>query len=197
MDSLYETYPCLLECKESIDDACSLLINCYKNGGKVLLCGNGGSASDCDHIVGELMKGFLNSRHINDKRVDDDFNEKLQKGLPAISLVNGPAILSAYDNDCDPAYVYAQMVYGYAKENDVVIGISTSGNSENVCNALRVAKQIGLRTIGLTGKEKSRMSEICDVTIRVPEKETYKVQELHLPVYHYICIKVEEFFFVR
>ena len=195
MSNLYSRYSQLSICKSDIDKSIELMIDTYNRGGKVLVCGNGGSAADSEHIVGELMKGFLKKRPLKDKRIENGLKEKLQYGLPAISLVSQSAILSAYANDCDPDLVYGQLVYGYGKDTDTLIGLSTSGNSKNVVNALKIAKSLGMRTIGLTGRNESKVSEICDVTVRVPEIETYKVQELHLPVYHEICIKVEEHFF--
>lgn len=195
LKELFRRYPVLVECKEEIEKACVLLIDTYQNGGKVLVCGNGGSAADSEHIVGELMKGFLSQRPVKDERIPEKLRIGLQGVLPAISLPSQCAILSAFINDVDPEMMYAQLVYGYAKENDLVIGLSTSGNSKNVVNAVEVAKCLGTRTLSMTGSKKSRLSEISDVTIRVPAKETYKIQELHLPIYHYFCAEVEKYFF--
>lgn len=195
MEHLIKRYPALSACREDIKQAEKLLIDTYKHGGKVLVCGNGGSAADSEHIVGELMKGFLLKRPVADARIPEALRGKLQGALPAISLVSQSAILSAYSNDVDPDMVYAQLVYGYANEGDLVIGLSTSGNSKNVVYAQMVAKAVGAKTLSLTGEKESRLSELSDVTIRVPETETYKVQELHLPVYHYLCAAVEKTFF--
>lgn len=195
MKELLERYPALYECRDSIGKALDMITNTYKNGGKVLVCGNGGSAADSEHIVGELMKGFLSKREVTDERIPERLRENLQGALPAISLPSQCAILSAFVNDVEPDMMYAQMVYGYAKENDLVIGISTSGNSKNVVNAVEVAKCVGAKTLSLTGQNESKLSELSDVTIRVPETETYKVQELHLPVYHYLCAGVEKAMF--
>lgn len=195
MEELIKRYPALEICKEDIENALQLLIDTYKNGGKVLVCGNGGSAADSEHIVGELMKGFMLKRTVTDKRIPEHLRKRLQGALPAISLPSQSAILSAFINDVDPDMMYAQLVYGYAKKNDLVIGLSTSGNSKNVVNALEVAKCIGAKTLALTGKKDSLLSGICDVTVKVPETETFKVQELHLPVYHYLCAKTEQTFF--
>ena len=192
---LLERYPNLIFCKADILRAKEAIIRCYEKKGKLLLCGNGGSAADCDHIVGELMKGFLLKRRVDDKKIPENIRERLQGSLPAISLSSHTAFMSAFINDVEPSMVYAQMLYGYAGPNDVFIGISTSGNSANVVNAAMLAKAIGLETVALTGKSGGALSEICDVTIRVPETETYKVQELHLPVYHYLCAEVEKHFF--
>lgn len=195
MKELLERYPALYECRDSIEKALDMLTDTYKNGGKVLVCGNGGSAADSEHIVGELMKGFLSKREVTDERIPERLRKNLQGALPAISLPSQCAILSAFVNDVEPDMMYAQMVYGYAKENDLVIGISTSGNSKNVVNAVEVAKCVGVKTLSLTGQNESKLSELSDVTIRVPETETYKVQELHLPVYHYLCAGVEKAMF--
>ena len=192
---LLERYPNLIFCKADILRAKEALIRCYEKQGKLLLCGNGGSAADCDHIVGELMKGFLLKRRVDDKKIPENIRERLQGSLPTISLSSHTAFMSAFINDVEPSMVYAQMLYGYAQPNDVFIGMSTSGNSANVVNAAMLAKAIGLETVALTGKSGGTLSEICDVTICVPETETYKVQELHLPVYHYLCAEVEKHFF--
>lgn len=195
MTELLNRYPCLNQCRESIEKALELIINTYKNGGKVLVCGNGGSAADCEHIVGELMKGFMKKREVEDIRIPEEMRKNLQGALPAISLPSQCAVLSAFINDVEAEMMYAQLVYGYAKKDDLVIGLSTSGNSKNVVNAIEVAKCLGVKTLSLTGKNESKLSEISDVTIRVPETETYKVQELHLPVYHYLCAEVEKAMF--
>ena len=192
MINLLKRYPALEVCKEDIENALKLMFDTYKNGGKVLICGNGGSAADSEHIVGELMKGFMLKRPVTDERIPEHLRCGLQGALPAISLPSQSAILSAFINDVEPDMMYAQLVYGYAKENDLVIGLSTSGNSQNVVNALEVAKCVGAKTLAMTGGKESKLSELCDVTIRVPETETYKIQELHLPVYHYICAEVEK-----
>ena len=195
MKDLLERYPALCECLSDIEKALDMMIETYKNGGKVLVCGNGGSAADSEHIVGELMKGFLSKREVTDERIPERLRKNLQGALPAISLPSQSAVLSAFVNDVEPDMMYAQLVYGYARENDLVIGISTSGNSKNVVNAVEVAKCIGAKTLSLTGRKESRLSALSDVTIRVPEAETYKVQELHLPVYHYLCAGAEKAMF--
>lgn len=192
---LYERYPELMECKEEINEALELLTSTYRKGGKVLVCGNGGSAADSEHIVGELMKGFLLKRPVSDERIPERLRSGLQGALPAISLPSQSAILSAFINDVVPEMMYAQLVYGYAKEDDLVIGLSTSGNSKNVVNAIEIAKCLGVKTLSVTGSQESRLSELSDVTIRVPATETYKIQEFHLPVYHYLCAEVERRFF--
>ncbi len=202
LSELLERYPSLLSISESIQKAAEMLCDTAVCGGKILVCGNGGSSADADHIVGELMKGFLLKRPMPDedkkkfeKALGDSaplFTEKLQGGIPAISLSAQTAISSAFINDVEPELIYAQMVYGYGKQADTLIAISTSGNSKNVLNALLCAKALGLKTVALTGMRDSSLSENADCTIKVPETETFKVQELHLPVYHYLCAKVEE-----
>lgn len=195
MKELINRYPQLSVCEEDIAKALQMMIETYQNGGKVLVCGNGGSASDSEHIVGELMKGFLLARKVEDSRISPDLKEYLQGALPAISLCSHAALMMAYINDVKPDMVYAQQVYGYAKAEDLVIGITTSGNSANVVNAIRVAKDLGIKTIGLTGKLGGQLGELADVCIKAPETETYKVQEYHLPIYHYLCAKTEAAFF--
>lgn len=197
LSELLTRYPALCECRESIEDALDLIIKTYKNGGKILVCGNGGSAADSEHIVGELMKGFLKMRTVSDERIPEHLRKNLQGALPAISLPSQSAVLSAFVNDVEPDMMYAQLVYGYAKENDLVIGISTSGNSKNVVNAVEVAKAVGAKALSLTGAKESKLSQLSDVCVRVPETETFKVQELHLPVYHYLCAAAEDCFFAE
>lgn len=195
MENLLKRYPKLIKCKEQIEAALQLMITTYKTGGKILVCGNGGSAADCEHIVGELMKGFLLKREVSDAKIPEDLRKNLQGSLPAISLPSQAAILSAFANDVEPDMVYAQLVYGYAKANDLVIGLSTSGNSKNIVNALKVAKCVGAETLAFTGDKDSILSKTADITIQAPESETYMVQEYHLPIYHYLCAKTESYFF--
>ena len=203
---LFERYPCLCACEKDIDAARELICETYRRGGTVYVCGNGGSCSDSDHIVGELMKGFLLRRELQAadtakfaEMFEDgaEFAANLQGALPAVSLTAQTAILSAFANDVEPDMVYAQLVYGYARENDLVIGLSTSGNSKNVVNAVKAAKFRGAKTLSMTGMKESKLSAMSDVTVRVPETETFKIQELHLPVYHYLCAAVEEEFFAK
>ncbi|MBR3870790.1 MAG: SIS domain-containing protein [Clostridia bacterium] len=197
IESLYEQYPKLEVCRDDIKKAFDALVACYDCDGKVLCCGNGGSAADSDHIVGELMKGFLLLRPVDDERIPLELREKLQGALPAINLTTHCALSSAYLNDVDPSMIYAQQVYGYVRKGDVVIGISTSGNAKNVVNAITVAKAMGATTIALTGAGGGKIGEIADVAIRVPECETYRIQELHLPVYHALCAAVEAHYFEK
>ena len=195
MKELMERYPALEVCRDSIQQAAELMIDIYRRGGKVLVCGNGGSAADSEHIVGELMKGFLLPRTVTDGRIPEALRKNLQGALPAISLPSQCSILSAFVNDVEPDMMYAQLVYGYAREQDLVIGISTSGNSKNVVNAVKVANSIGAKTLSLTGEGGGILGEISDVTVKVPAMETFKIQEYHLPVYHYLCAAVEKYFF--
>ena len=207
MEKLLKRYPTLVAVSNEIRSALSLLIETYKNGGKLLLCGNGGSCADCDHIVGELMKGFLKARRLDGNKkaemmnrspsLDDGLLSKLQCGLPAISLASFTALDTAFCNDESPELVYAQAVLGLAAPGDLLIGISTSGNAKNVNAAAAVAKGLGVKVISLTGAEGGALREISDICIRVPENETFKVQELHLPVYHCLCACVEEHFFCK
>ena len=194
-DLLTSRYPALTKCFEDVEQAKNAIIEAYENGGKVLVCGNGGSAADSEHIVGELMKGFMLKRTVTDKRIPENLRFKLQGALPAISLPSQMGLISAYCNDVDPAMMYAQLVYGYANENDILIGISTSGNSENIVNAAIIAKAKGTKVIALTGAKDSKLSVIADITIKAPETETYKIQEYHLPIYHYLCAETEKYFF--
>ncbi len=204
---LIERYPQLEPLKANIIAAIDAVIDCYKNGGKVMICGNGGSASDSSHIVGELMKGFVKKRPIigveraemkaSSPDITDEFLNNLQGSLPAINFTENSAILSAFANDVDPDMVYAQLALGYTKPHDVLIGITTSGNSKNVINACLVAKAKGAFILGLTGRNGGKLKSVSDVAIVVPETETFKIQELHLPIYHCICAAVEEAFYTE
>ena len=197
LNELFERYPALQICEKDIEDALKLLIDTYKNDGKVLVCGNGGSAADSEHIVGELMKGFMLKREVDDGRIPENMRCNLQGALPAISLVSQSGVLSAFINDVEPEMMYAQLVYGYGKEGDLLICLSTSGNSKNCVNAAEVAKSIGVKVLSLTGEKESRLSQISDCTVKVPDTETFKVQEYHLPVYHFLCSMTEKYFFKK
>ncbi|MBE7000147.1 MAG: SIS domain-containing protein [Ruminococcaceae bacterium] len=206
--TLYTRYPALEVCREDLDAVIDRLIEIYEAGGKLLICGNGGSAADSSHIVGELMKGFLKKRPISDEdkkvmkdaspTLSDDTLSKLQVGLPAIALPEFSAALSsAFANDVDPDLQYAQAVLGLGKINDMLICISTSGNAKNCVAAAQVANAIGMTTVALTGATGGKLKTICDITIAVPATETYQVQEYHLPVYHELCARVEAHFFAE
>ena len=202
MTNLLERYPVLAVCREDIEKATNLILDTCKASGTILLCGNGGSAADCSHIAGELLKGFMSKRPLSceDKKSfgeREDVAQKLQNGIPAISLPDQTGVLTAFCNDVDPALMYAQLVWAYAKKEDVLLCISTSGNSENVYNAAVTAKAKGITVIGLAGKNKCKLDDVADLVLHVPETETYKVQELHLPVYHYICAELERKLFTE
>ena len=182
----------MIVAKHCIVEAYQILQESYTNDGKLLVAGNGGSAADAEHIVGELMKGFVNPRKLEAGRV---LSENLQGALPAIALDGHLALTTAYLNDCEPLLCFAQQVNGYGRKSDVFLGISTSGNSRNILYAATVAKAKGMKVIGLTGEKDSKLSEISDTCIQVPETETYKIQELHLPVYHCLCLMLEDTFF--
>ena len=202
---LVSRYPELAECANEIEQAYEILKESYKNGGKLLIAGNGGSAADAEHIVGELMKGFKSPRKPSAefaKRLIDEneelgtvLAENLQGALPAIALDGHLALSTAYMNDCEPLLCFAQQVNGYGKEGDVFLGISTSGNSKNVLYAATTAHTKGMKVIGLTGAKDSKLAQMSDVCIKVPQTETYMIQELHLPVYHCLCLMLEEEFF--
>ena len=205
VNHLIDRYPKLIVCRDDIMGAYELLEAAYTNGRKLLVCGNGGSASDSEHIVGELMKEFKLKRKVYSdhaavlKDIDPELGqtlaEHLQGALPAISLTGHSSLQTAYMNDAVPELVFAQQVNGYGKPGDLFLGISTSGNSKNVLYAAVNAKAKGLKVIGLTGAKENKLMKYADVCIRVPETETYKIQELHLPVYHCLCLMLEDHFF--
>lgn len=202
---LMDRYPQLKVCENDILIAYGLLEEAFANGSKLLVSGNGGSASDSEHIVGELMKEFKLKRQVFREQADKLKNispelgvklaEHLQGALPAISLTGHSSLTTAFMNDSDPELVFAQQVNGYGNPGDIYWGISTSGNSKNILYAAVAAKSKGLKVIGLTGANENRLMEFTDCCIRVPETETYKIQELHLPVYHCLCLMLEDHFF--
>lgn len=204
---LIERYPSLKSVKDDIIAAYFLMEECYENGGKLLVAGNGGSAADAEHIVSELMKGFKRSRKLEaafveklfaeDQELGSILAENLQGALPAIALDGHPALTTAYMNDCEPLLCFAQQINGYGKVGDVFLGISTSGNSKNVLFAATTAHAKGLKVIGLTGAKDSKLKDMSDVCIKVSETETYMIQELHLPVYHCLCLMLEDKFFEK
>ena len=205
IDHLIDRYPKLIVCREDIWRAYEILEETYSLDRKLLVSGNGGSASDSEHIVGELMKEFRQKRKVYAdqaeamKAIDQEMGttraENLQGALPAICLAGHSSLTTAFMNDANADLVFAQQVNGYGKPGDVFLGISTSGNSKNVVYAVITAKAKGLKVIGLTGARESKLSRLADVCIRVPETETYKIQELHLPVYHCLCLMLEDKFF--
>ena len=205
IDLLCERYPALKIVEDDIGRAYQILEDSYKNGGKLLVGGNGGSAADEEHSVGELMKGFKLPRKpqsdFADKLIQTNTElgavlaENLQGALPAIALDGHPALSTAYMNDCEPLLCFAQQVNGYGKTGDVFLGISTSGNSKNVLYAATTAHAKGMKVIGLTGAKSSKLEQMSDVCIKVPQTETYMIQEFHLPVYHCLCLMLEDEFF--
>ena len=198
IDKIISENPALLPCKAAMEQITAAIVCMHENGGKLLLCGNGGSAADCEHISGELLKGFLSKRPLPEDSLtglEDELRAKLQRGIGAVPLTSLSALGSAFANDVDPALSYAQAVLALGQKNDVVLGISTSGNAKNVAAALKVARAMGLKTLAMTGEKGGLLKEIADVTLAVPETETYKVQQLHLPAYHAICAEVERILF--
>ena len=205
INHLIDRYPKLIICREDIVKAYELLEAAYSSGRKLLVSGNGGSASDSEHIVGELMKEFKLKRKVYSqqadalKQIDPELGQtladNLQGALPAISLTGHSSLTTAFMNDAMPELVFAQQVNGYGKPGDIYFGISTSGNSKNVLYAAVNAKAKGLKVIGLTGEKESKLMKYADVCIRVPETETYKIQEFHLPIYHCLCLMLEDRFF--
>ena len=201
LSRLMERHPDLRICREDIELSFTLLTKTILENGKILVCGNGGSAADCEHLVGELMKGFENLRPLSSVDVDkfralygnegEEIARNLQGAIPAISLVSQSAFMTAFNNDCDPRYVYAQQVWAYGQPQDSIICITTSGNSANVVNAAKAAKARRMRVIGLTGSNGGQLEKVADVTVRVPRTRTCDVQELHLPVYHSLCLMLE------
>lgn len=201
---LVERYPALSVCKTDIESAAKTIIGSYEAGGKLLVAGNGGSAADSDHITGELLKSFIKKRKPEkefleslseiDQETGKYLEDKLQGSLPAVALSNNSALMTASLNDVDGNVMFAQQVMGLGKKGDVFLGITTSGNSKDIIYALVVAKTKGLKTIALTGKDGGKAKTIADISIVVPQEETFKIQELHLPVYHALCLTVEEHF---
>ena len=202
---LLERYPMLAPVATDIVDAYLVIEGCYRRGGKLLIAGNGGSAADAEHIVGELMKSFCMPRPVSaelrealllvDAEMGELLAENLQGALPAIALDGHLALSTAFLNDVEPTLTFAQQVNGYGAAGDVLLGITTSGNSKNVLYAAALAKAKGMQVVGLTGECESKLSMIADACVRVPERETYKVQELHLPIYHCLCLMIEDAFF--
>lgn len=207
IETLLKRYPELEVCKKDINNAFESLKECFENGHKLLIAGNGGSSSDADHIVGELMKSFKNNREI-DKKLANQISQidknnghmlakSLQRGLPAIALHNHPGLNTALINDVENGglYIYAQQLLNYGQDGDVLLCISTSGNAQNVYNAAVVAKAKGIKIIGLTGQDGGKLATIADVTIKAPSDEVYVIQEYHLPIYHCLCLLLENHFF--
>lgn len=202
---LFQRYPTLTKCRQSIINAYLVMEECFENDGKLLIAGNGGSAADSEHIAGELMKRFKTPRPVTSemeaklKEIDPvrgcGLAKNLERGLMAIPLVAHEALSTAYINDVNGLGVFAQQLFGFGRSGDVFLGISTSGNSENVMSATVVARALGIKVIGLTGAKGGELASVADVAVKVPETETYMIQELHLPVYHCWCLMLEEKFF--
>ncbi len=192
-------YPALEKCRGDIEKALAAIIACYEGGGKILCCGNGGSSADCDHFVAELMKGFLKKRPLGESEkalFESGFAaDGLQKGLPAISLTSQSSVITAFANDCEPALIFAQQVYALAAKGDLLLAFSTSGNSENIVYALEAAAAKGITSIAVTGESGGIAAQKAGIAIKIPEKETYRVQELTLPVYHALAAETEDYFF--
>lgn len=205
IDLLIERYPVLEECRQSLIDAYLIMEECYEHDGKLLIAGNGGSAADSEHIAGELMKRFKTPRPVTPEFADklkaidpvrgENLAKNLERGLMAIPLVAQEALSTAYINDVDGLGVFAQQLFGFGRKGDVFLGISTSGNSKNVMSATVVARALGIKVIGLTGAKGGELASVADVAVKVPETETYVIQELHLPVYHCWCLMLEDKFF--
>jgi D-sedoheptulose 7-phosphate isomerase len=207
LEELIVRYPKLAGVSDKINEAAERLVRCYQQGNKVLICGNGGSASDSDHIAGELLKGFENKRPLSDSMRDKLVSvsgkrglylaDKLQTGLPAISLSAHCGLVTAVGNDIDANLIYAQQVIAFGIPGDVLIGISTSGNAQNVLDAAITARALGITVIAMTGETGGKLKPFCDLLINVPEMRTSFVQELHLPVYHALCMMIENYFFEK
>ena len=194
---LVKRHPILSVCVEDITTTYYTLEKCFEAGNRLYICGNGGSAADAIHIVGELAKSFMLIRPLDpdfETKVTSDLAQNLQGALPVFALVENTSLISAFANDCYPDYIFAQQVYAYARAGDCVLGISTSGNSKNVIYGLEAAKGRGATTIGLSGGTSGKMKKVCDCVIVAPETETYKIQELHLPIYHTLCLMLEQHF---
>ena len=205
LQELTERYPALKGLEEEIRAAYLVIKESFEAGGKLLVAGNGGSCADAEHIVGELMKSFVKPRPLpealkealirEEPMLGGALSDKLQRGLPAIALNSHPGLTSAFLNDVDGEMAYAQQVLGYGKKGDVFLGITTSGNAKNIRYAAVTAKAMGLRVVGLTGRGGGALAALCDAAVIAPEKETYRIQELHLPIYHALCLMLEERFF--
>lgn len=198
LDSLYERAPELLPLRDQIDASFRMLRDAIAGGGKLLLCGNGGSAADADHWAGELLKGFRSKRPLSlaaRTGLPAAIADSLQGAIPAIPLTGFPALTTAFANDVDGDLTFAQLTHALGRPGDVWIGLSTSGNARNVCAAATVARVRGLRTLGLTGASGGKLASLCDLCLRVPTAETFRVQEFHLPIYHCLSLRLEDAFF--
>jgi D-sedoheptulose 7-phosphate isomerase len=207
IEKLLKRHPTLISCKKDIESAIGMIKTCYQKGNKVITCGNGGSAADAEHIVGELMKGSRKKRKVSPNfrkqaseiypREAEKICDNLQMPLPAVSLTSHISFTTAFNNDMNSEFTFAQQLFGLGKKADVLMALSTSGKAKNVINACKLAKILGIKTIGLTGKDGGELKNICDVVIRAPEEETLLIQECHLPIYHAICSAIEDVFFEK
>jgi D-sedoheptulose 7-phosphate isomerase len=205
LNDLIRRYPAIAGLKEDVRRTYEIILDSLENGGTVFTCGNGGSASDSEHIAGELLKGFVLKREVNielKKQFSDKFGEdglklanKLQYGLRAISLTSHPAFITAFANDVDANLIFAQQLFGLGRKGDVLVAISTSGNSANIYNCILTASIMGIKTALLTGKSGGRCGALVDVALKMPETEAYKIQEYHLPIYHTLCLMIEDYFY--
>ncbi len=205
LKDLINRYPILDECRNDIEGAYEMMATCYRQKGKLLIAGNGGSSADSGHIVGELMKGFLSKRSLSEeiqqrlieshREMGEIMAKNLQGALPAIDLTAHGPLITAFSNDIDGDLIYAQQIIGYGQPGDIFLGISTSGNAKNILYGLYAAKAMGLNTIGLTGRTCGKMKDVCDITIKAPADTTPEIQELHLPIYHTLCAMLESYFF--
>ncbi|HUU27079.1 MAG TPA: SIS domain-containing protein [archaeon] len=198
LDGLIENFPLLESCRGDIERAFYALVDSFRKGGKILLCGNGGSAADCEHWSAELMKGFLKKRPLSEewqKRLGEPLGSKLQGALPSVPLPALTSLTTAFANDVDPELAFAQCVWALGVPGDVLVALSTSGNSKNILQAVRVAKAKGLVTVGLTGQSGGKLAGLADICIKAPAKEVHRVQQYHLPIYHALCLMLEDKFF--
>jgi len=198
INKLLQRCPELAECRGEIEKSFAILCDCFRSGGKLLLCGNGGSAADAEHWAGELLKGFGQKRPLSQAEkqgLPEALGLKLQGALPVIPLTGFVSLSTAFANDVDPDLIFAQLVWGLARPGDVLVGISTSGNARNVCAAMEAAKARGVRRVGLSGRTGGRLNPLCEVCIKAPSDETYLIQEFHLPIYHCLCLMLEDEFF--
>ena len=198
INKLLQRCPELAECRGEIEKSFAILYDCFRSGGKLLLCGNGGSAADAEHWAGELLKGFGQKRPLSQAEkqgLPEALGLKLQGALPVIPLTGFVSLSTAFANDVDPDLIFAQLVWGLGRPGDVLVGISTSGNARNVCAAMEAAQARGVRRIGLSGRTGGKLNPLCEVCIKAPADETYLIQEFHLPIYHCLCLMLEDEFF--
>jgi D-sedoheptulose 7-phosphate isomerase len=206
MKALVLRYPALADIRASFAKSCELMIQSISSGGKLLFCGNGGSAADCEHIAGELLKGFLSHRKVGTELTQKLVAElgesegrqlasQIQMAIPAISLTSHISFHTAFGNDMNYEYAFAQHLLGLGKSGDCLIAISTSGNSKNVLHAVKLAKVLGIQTVALTGATGGLLKPLCQASIQAPTLKVHEIQEFHLPIYHAFCLVLERYFF--